>query len=160
MNALRFVRSSTVALALAAAPTASAGTSEALLRPFGAVPGGGDCNDNDPSIHPGHAEIADNRRDDDCDGLADEDIDDVPSNDTGDLDGDSFSPATGDCDDTSASIHPGIAEIVGNYVDDDCDGLADEDAANHPSSDSADRDGDQVIIAPDTIFTAGFESPA
>lgn len=64
----------------------------------------------------------------------------------------------GDCNDLDAAVYPGHAEVVGNGYDDDCDGLADEDAADHPSNDAADHDGDQVIIAPDAIFASGFES--
>jgi hypothetical protein len=43
-----------------------------------------------------------------------------------DADGDGISHCDGDCDDTRASIHPGAAEIC-NALDDDCDGLVDED---------------------------------
>jgi hypothetical protein len=32
----------------------------------------GDCDDNNPDVHPGHREICDNRIDDGCDGLVDE----------------------------------------------------------------------------------------
>lgn len=39
--------------------------------------------------------------------------------DLADRDGDGF-PATRDCNDNDPEIHPGMAEILGNNVDDDC----------------------------------------
>lgn len=118
--------------------------------------GGGDCNDNDPQVHPGQYEIPGNLYGDDCDGLADEDQNNVPSDDNND--GDGVAIAAGDCDDRASSIRPGIAEIIGNLVDDDCDGLADEDANNNPSVDVEDHDNDGHFIWPHVIFFSGFES--
>jgi hypothetical protein len=103
----------------------------------------GDCDDANPSVHPGAIEVC-NGMDDDCDGLID-------NNATGclvwyrDLDHDTYgncsdficacqpNPALGytanvcgDCNDSLASVHPGAIEICGNGIDDDCDGLVDE----------------------------------
>lgn len=43
-----------------------------------------------------------------------------------DVDGDGFSPATGDCDETEPRINPEAFEVPGNGRDDDCDGAIDE----------------------------------
>ncbi|HEY6544783.1 MAG TPA: MopE-related protein [Dokdonella sp.] len=142
---------STCGVALAA--SIERGTFEA---PAGALLGG-DCNDVDQAVHPGQPELVGNLVDDDCDGLADEDANDLPSTDSVDHDGDGISLEQGDCDDTESAIHPAQAEATGNFFDDDCDGLADEDIDDHPSTDALDRDLDGVPIAPDRIFATGFE---
>lgn len=43
-----------------------------------------------------------------------------------DLDGDGFSAAQGDCDDTAAGRSPGQLERCENFIDDDCDAAVDE----------------------------------
>jgi hypothetical protein len=90
---------------------------------------GGDCNDgsNGSAIHPGAAEIPGNLIDDNCDGRADETAPGSAGNSTNttDADGDGFSPAQGDCDDTNPLIHPGAPEICDDGLDNDCDGVAD-----------------------------------
>jgi hypothetical protein len=55
----------------------------------------------------------------------------------------------GDCNDNDAAIRPGAAEVAGDFKDNDCDGLADEDASTPPvaSTDTMDRDGDTVTLA-------------
>ncbi len=107
----------------------------------------GDCDDTNIHVHPGATEI-ENGIDDDCDGHVDSapgddddhvgddddhvgDDDDIVGDDDDvddyvDQDGDGYSPAQGDCDDTNPYIHPGARE-VNNGVDDNCDGVADGD---------------------------------
>lgn len=64
-----------------------------------------------------------------------------------DNDGDDPLVEDGDCNDHDAAIHPGVTEVDLNGKDDDCDGLADEDAQNNPSTSTADADGDGQTIA-------------
>jgi len=61
-----------------------------------------------------------------------------------DVDDDGKKPyiAEGDCNDHDLAIRPGSTEVAGNLKDDDCDGLADEDAQNAPSANDVDGDGD------------------
>ena len=55
-----------------------------------------------------------------------------------------------DCNDIEKEISPKKKEVAGNGVDDDCDGLADEDETVTPakaSTDTTDADGDKQTIA-------------
>jgi hypothetical protein len=59
-----------------------------------------------------------------------------------DLDGDGYSGCQGDCNDRNSAVKPGAAEIC-NAIDDNCNGLIDEDASG------VDSDGDGVHNACD-----------
>jgi hypothetical protein len=130
-------------------------TVDACAQPAGTVADDTDCDDSRAAVNPSATEAC-NGIDDDCDGQIDE------AGATGardwydDLDGDSFGAGavaatactapsglvgnTADCDDSNAGIHPGALEAC-NGVDDDCDGVIDDNAVG-ASRWFADIDGD------------------
>jgi len=84
--------------------------------PPGYVAGNGDCDDTNPWVNPGQAEL--------CDGV-DNNCDGVPDPDEVDGDGDGWMECSGDCDDTNAGIFPGAAEAH-DGEDNDCNDLVDD----------------------------------
>lgn len=103
-----------------------------------------DCDDGQPTVHPGADELCGNLRDDDCDGLVDSDDDSVTDLEPwwvdDDVDGwgggapewrcgevDQMVGRGGDCDDSDRSVYPFAAELA-DQLDNDCDGGVDEGA--------------------------------
>jgi len=126
---------------------------------------GGDCNDQDDSIHPGADEVC-NSKDDDCD--TDIDEEDATGCSTyfydGDLDtfgvtgntrclctasGNYAANAGGDCNDGDSVVNPGAIESC-NGKDDDCDGPTDEEDAQGCTVYHRDFDGDTWGVDGDT----------
>lgn len=114
----------------------SAATIVACDPPDGYVATSGDCDDNASSIYPGAVEVVGDEVDQNCDGVetcyADSDNDGhrtiagttVGSADC-DCDDSGEAPASApddDCDDGDGSVYPGAPEIVGDGVDQNCDG--------------------------------------
>ena len=90
-------------------------TAAACDPPQGFVAASGDCDDGDPNVNPGAAEVC-NGIDDDCDAATDELLDG---------DGDGFSVCDGDCDDDEVDAFPGNGETC-DGLDNDCDPATDE----------------------------------
>ena len=97
----------------------------------------GDCDDRDPTTHPGAPEHCDDR-DHDCDGDSHDVAGLFPAWADGDRDGYGAGPAEqrcdlpegwamqqGDCDDEAPGVHPGAEESC-DARDEDCDGAIDE----------------------------------
>ncbi len=130
----------------------------ACEAPSGYLADGTDCDDNDDDIHPGATELC-NGFDDDCDGATDEDDAADVSTWFADVDGDGYGDTASsdrdcdqpsgyvaddsDCDDSDASINPRATEAC-DGVDNDCDGLVDDDdsAVTGRSTWYLDYDGD------------------
>jgi hypothetical protein len=139
-----------------------AATIASCEQPSDYVAVGGDCDDSDPNINPGAAEICDaGYGDEDCDGLLDEDD---PGLSDGaiwyaDLDGDGYGDASSsqvacdrpsrhvaddsDCDDGDSGINPAATEVCDAAdTDEDCDGLADDDDSDAAGTSTWYRDAD------------------
>ncbi|MCB9678321.1 MAG: putative metal-binding motif-containing protein [Alphaproteobacteria bacterium] len=139
-----------------------------------------DCDDTDPDVNPGQTEVCDGV-DQNCTGVADEGLPTTTwyVDSDGDGYGDATDPGTadcltltghvtnaGDCDDASASVNPGQAEVPDDGIDNDCDGtdfespVLDSDGDGIP--DDIDPDpfsaGDLTGDAPDPTFGCGCQS--
>ena len=130
-------------------------------RPTGFITDNHDCNDTNKDIHPGRGEwCATVGIDDDCDAAVDDADNDLKDGTTyhSDADNDGYGAASGgtttkactqpalsskvatDCNDKSALIRPGAPEQC-DSLDNDCDGIVDEDVNFVPWWPDKDGDG-------------------
>ncbi len=112
-------------------------------KPDGYVTDKRDCNDSDPDINPGVAEVCGDGIDNNCDGLINEGCACT------DADNDGYFAQSGcgtpiDCDDTEPEINPGTYEVCGDGLDNNCDGLIDDNCVN-----CTDADGDGYFVQAD-----------
>ncbi len=133
----------------------------------------GDCDDSNASVNPGATELVGDGIDQDCDGgeicYADADDDGYRPDATTTVTSDDLDCADrgearpedpeGDCDDTSSAASPEMPEIIGDGIDQDCDGAeicyTDADSDGYRSGDtettSADADCDDAGEALSTL---------
>jgi hypothetical protein len=121
--------------------------------PTGFVEDGSDCDDTDLHVHPAADEVC-NGADDDCDGTIDEGFSLTPWYRDADGDGHGdfthlvysctpiagYSASSDDCDDAEYWSHPGLAELC-DEIDNDCDGVVDEELSFVDFVPDADGDG-------------------
>ena len=107
----------------------------------------GDCDDLQPSIHPGAEEVCGDGADNNCNGAKDAAEPDG--------DGDGFGPCLGDCDDTNPAINPAAPEIP-DGIDNNCDGYVDADddgdGYSEAEGDCDDANGQVNPGAPENCF--------
>lgn len=98
-----------------------------------------DCNDNDATSHETFAFYTDA----DGDGYGTGSLVQACAPDAATAPA-GFSLVNTDCDDSNGSRHPGMTEYCGNGIDDDCDGLVDDEDPDSSGSQTyyADTDGD------------------
>ena len=146
-------------------------TTDACEQPNGYATVSGDCDESDADVNPAATELCDGV-DNDCDGTTDEDDAADVSTWHADTDGDGYGDASTaadaceapsgyvsddtDCDDGDSSANPGEAEVC-DEVDNDCNGLTDEDAATDAATWYADADSDGYGS---TVSTVACDQPS
>jgi hypothetical protein len=130
----------------------------------------GDCDDSRSEVYPGAPEVC-NGRDDDCDGLVDEQGALGCTTYYRDSDGDGYGVAsdsrclcqaqapylvtvTGDCDDSRTDVNPGAPEVC-NGIDNNCNGIFNEENAGGCQQFFRDGDGDGFGVTGDVRCFCG-----
>jgi len=133
----------------------------------------GDCNDHDPDVHPGAAEVCDSL-DNDCNGIRDDAgaagcttyfFDADADGWGGDAEpqcrcsaGSGYVARAGDCDDRDPTVHPEADEVC-NGRDDDCDGHTDRNNCKPCTAFFRDVDADGFGVSADAKCLDAPEPP-
>ncbi len=133
-----------------------------------------DCNDGNGDVSPGADERCGNLVDEDCSGAPGDDLVDVDGDgstadglfcdgldcddgdatlNVNDVDGDGQDSCDGDCDDTEATVYPGMEELCGDALDNDCSTVVDDrdddgDGAYPPDCGGLDCDDQNAALSP------------
>jgi len=127
-----------------------------------------DCDDTDQGVHPGAAEICDDK-DNDCNGTTDDGLQFATW--YFDADGDGFGSRfrtlvaclqpggyvadSTDCDDFKVSVHPGAVEVW-DHIDNNCDGQVDEGFPECPILNTGDANLTGTLTSADIIYLVNF----
>lgn len=111
---------------------------DTTVQPTGYVTNSTDCNDANSTVHPNALEVCDGV-DNNCNGFIDENVQTTYFRDADD---DGYGNPTSttqacsvpvgyvtnntDCNDSNASVNPGVTEVCANGIDDNCNGQVDE----------------------------------
>ncbi|MDP2308927.1 MAG: MopE-related protein [Pseudomonadota bacterium] len=131
-----------------------------------------ECNDGDATVFPGAVELAGDLLDQDCDGTetcyVDADDDGYRPDETStvssanvacDASGEAVATdPSDDCDDADAAVSPAAAEIVGDGIDQDCDGT--ESCFVDADADGYTAEGGAIVESADIACDGTGEAPA
>ena len=117
--------------------------------PSGYVADNTDCNDSDANERPGQTWYKDTDNDGYSDGTTDTSSCTRPGGYKTDTE---LTATSGDCDDSNATVNPGVTEVIGNGIDDDCDPNTPDSVVDLPDG----TYGDQYegLVPPDATITS------